>query len=535
MVSRSSEGTEVFEELKSALARAHQTLGDCQQEAERLDARMRELLAQRGEALLKLARHYLPEISRASIESTFEGIRSDLLAIFARREAERKELQAQLDQRNQEVRRRNAEIDEVTRKLNEKVALREKLEAQVTEALKGNAEFQDRSKLALQAEENLHHDERRAEDMARESAEKLPHYEQSRLFRYLHDRGFGTSEYKAARWVRSIDRWVADLIDYPNARNGYEFLKKTPELVVAEVARRREQFEGLTQQVEAIRKLEADKQGLTAVLEEGGALGTERDRLVQELEQVQKEAQGFQQGLSDLEQAQNQFYTQAIERFRAFLGDTKLAVLQKRAKQTPEPEDDAIVAELARLDGEIDATDPQLANLTERRKDANRVQDALDRMIRLYRQANYDSDRSYFKDFDVRREINRVEDGNRDADDLWRSFQAAQAFRPNWAESTASRGIEAASSPAGRVVLGAIVDIVGAALQVAATKAVHRHVNSVGPTQKPSAWPSNPNPEPSAWPSSSDSGGVKFEAPAAPASEPSRSSSDDSFTTGEGF
>ncbi len=78
--------------------------------------------------------------------------------------------------------------------------------------------------------------------MAREAAEKLPQYDRSRLFRYLHDRGFGTSEYQAAGWVKSLDRWVADLIDFPNARNGYEFLKKAPGLVAAEVARRRDQF-----------------------------------------------------------------------------------------------------------------------------------------------------------------------------------------------------------------------------------------------------------------------------------------------------
>ncbi len=289
----STEGSQVFEELKAALKRAEGALLDCRAEAGRLDDQMRDLLARRGETLLNLARHYLPEISRAAIESTFEGIRGDLLGILAQREAKRHELQGQLDRANEEIGRRNDGIDEVTRRLDEKVVVREKLRAEVAEILKGNDDFQERSRLAHQAEEQLHRDEQRVADMARESAEKLPHYEKSRLFQYLYRRGFGTSDYKAKGWVRSIDRWVADLIDFPHARNGYEFLKKTPELVAAEVNRRREQFEELKGQADAIEKAEADRIGLTAVLEEGAALGLERDHLVQELEELQKEAAVF--------------------------------------------------------------------------------------------------------------------------------------------------------------------------------------------------------------------------------------------------
>ena len=509
------EGTEVFRNLKAALERAQGTLADCQGETDRLDGQMRDLLARRGEALLKLARHYLPEISRPAIESTFEGIRGDLLGILAQREARRNELQAQLNQGNEEVRRRNAEIDDVTNRLNEKVALREQLEAKVAETLKGNADFQERSKLALQAEEKLHHDERRVEDMAKEAAEKLPRYDRSRLFRYLHDRGYGTSDYKPGGWVRSIDRWVAGLIDYPGARQGYEFLKKTPELVAAEVSRRRDLFTELMKQVEAIEKAEADEVGLTAVLAEGDALGTERDRLVHELERLQKQAQEIQQGLAELEQAQNRFYTQAIERFRAFLGETKVAFLQNRARQTPEPDDDAIVAEVAQLDEQIGGITPRVASLAGRRKEADRVQEGLDQVLRKYRRANYDSDRSYFEDFDPDRERARFEDGSMDVDDLWRAIRAAQRFRPNWVESTASNGVQVIASPAGRVILGAIVEIAGAAMRDAAYRGVQRRSDASFPT-----FPTFPSPG-GGGPSSS--GGS------------SNSGSEGGFTSGEGF
>ena len=512
MVNTSPEGPAVFERLKAAREQARLALDDCQGEAARLDAQLRDLLARRGEALLGLARHYLPEMSREAIASTFEGIRADLLAILARREAKRDELKARLDQLDEEIRRRNAEVDDVTRRLNEKVAVRERLESAVAEALKANADFQERSKLALQAEERLHRDETRVADLARESAEKLPPYDRSRLFRYLHDRGYGTPAYKPGDWVRALDRRVADLIDYPNAVNGYEFLKKTPELVAAEVSRRRDQFTGLMKQVEAIEKAEADRAGLTAVLAEGDALGDDRDRLVGEVDRLQKDAQGLQQELAGLERTEGEFHRQAIDRFRSFLGETRLAMLQQRARQTPEPEDDAIVADLAGLDARIEAITPGQAELATRRQDADRLQGGLDRVIRQYRQANYDSERSYFEGIDPDRQVSRFEEGSIDADALWRTIRSAQKFRPNWVQETVSDGVEFAASPAGRVILGAIVDIAGAAMRDAAYRGVRRRSNEA------SSFPTIPT----------------FPSPSAP-DRSSSSGSEGGFTTREGF
>ena len=512
MVNRTPEGPEVFGALQAALDRARGTLVECQSEDDRLDARMRELLAERGEALLKLAGHYLPEISRSAIESTFQGIRADLLAILDRREVKRAGLKAEIDRAAVDARRRAEEIDGVTRTLNEKVALREQLEAKVAETLKGHADFQERSGLALQAEQTLHRDERRVEELARESAAKLPQYERSRLFRYLRDRGYATSEYRSGDWVRSIDRRVADLIDYPLAKVGYEFLKETPALVAAEVSRRRDRFTELMRQVEAIEKIEADKAGLTAVLEAGDALGRERDRLVGESSRLQQEAQRLRQELIGLDQAQGEFYRQAIERFRSFLGETRLAMLQERARQTPETVDDAIVAEVARLDGQIDAIGPKLADLADRRKAADRIQQGLDRVVRKYREANYDSDRGLFESFDHRGELARFEEGAIDADDLWRAIQSAQKFRPSWVQETTSTGLEMASSPAGRVILNALLHIAGAALQEAAYRGVRRRSDASPRNFPPPA-----------------GGG-----PGRP-SRPSNPSSEGGFTTGEGF
>ena len=507
------EGTAVFEALQASLQESEQFMARCESSAAELDSQTRNLLHQRGEALLELAQHFLPTISRSAIESTFEGIRADLLAILARKEQRQRELQAQLARTDEAARGHDAEINGVTVQLNEKVAQRERLEAQVAETLKGNDDFQKRSKLALQAEEQLHRNEQRVAEIQKQSADNLPHYDRSRLFRYLNDRGYGTSEYKARGLTLELDRWVAKLIRFNEARGGYDYLRKMPALVAAEVERRRVTFTDLMQQVEAIQQAEADRVGLTAVLEEGEKLGARRDALVQEQDAVHQQAQQFQQELAALEQQQNDFYAEAIERYRAFLGETRLALLEQRARQTPEPDDDAIVAEVGRLDAQIEGLKPQLAELADRRQAADRVREGLDRVVRRYRQANFDSNRSYFEGrLDLRQALGQFQSGNLDASGLWSALQAAQKFRPHWVESTAAGAGEVMASPAGRVLMGAIVNAANVAMREAAVRGMQRRGDISFPMPQPR---SSPSPQRGS------------SAPPGP--------SEGSFTSGEGF
>ncbi len=504
--------------LRGELDRTRRELSECQGRASQGDDDLRSLVARRGDTLLQLARHYLPDISRTTIQKTFEEIRDELLAVLARREARQREVRRDLDDARKTIDLRVRTLDEVTARLNEKVARRELLEAEVAQSLKRNEHFQKRSVLALQAEEKLHRDEQRAADLASEASAKLPHYEKSRLFRYLIACGYGTPAYKAGGWTRSIDTWVAGLIDFANARNGYDFLKKTPPLVAEEVPRRREQFSGLMQQVEAIQKGEADRLGLTDVMKEGDALGTERDRLVAEIEALHAQAQATQKTLAELDENQNPFYAEAVEKLRAFLGETRVAILEQRARLTPEPDDDALVRDLARLAEDSESLRRQMDELARQRASLDRKQEGLDLLVRRYRQANFDSQRSFFEDgFDLGRGLDAFDNGQLDADRLWRSIQASQRFRPHAVDPPNGMGTQAIDNPAGRVLMGALIEVASAALQQAAVRGVQRRGDVFTPSWSP--------------PDTSGSGSGSGGSP----SPPPPPSNEGSFTSGEGF
>jgi hypothetical protein len=512
----STEGTDLFETLQAERQAAGDEVARCQADASALDGQINDLLYLRGKALLDLARRFLPTMSRPAVEATFADIRADLLDILARKEKRQIELRKGQDAGAEEARRHEAEIGEVTRRLNEKVAERERLEAEVVEVLKHNADFQERSKLALQAEEQLHRNEQRVTEMQKEAAEKLPHYEQSRLFRYLYERHYGTPEYQCRGLILELDRWVAGLIRFNEARAGYDFLKKTPELVAAEVSRRRDQFHELMQQVEAIQHAEAERAGLTAVLKEGEELGERRDALVQELEQVRQKTEGLKEELAGLDREQNAFYTEALERFRKFLGETRVALLEQRARQSPEPEDDAIVAQVAALDRRLDELKPRLPALADRRRAAERTREGIDQVVLRYRQSNFDSRRSYFEDaLNPRQILEAFRSGEVDADTVWSELRSNQRFRPHWVESAAGGASDMVTGPTGRVILGAVVEMANQAMRDAAYRGVRRRSDFRFPGPMSFPMPqSKPMPSP------------RQSAPAP---------SEGSFTSGEGF
>jgi hypothetical protein len=497
-----TEGTELLGLLNVELGQVEQELATCQNETGQFDRKIHGLLASRSDLLVKLARHYLPEISRPAVAKSAAEIRDELLAIVARKEARQQELQRKLENCERDAKQTKANLDRVTVSLNDKVKERERLEAQVAESLKNHKDFQDRSKLALQAEEQLHRNEQRVAEIEKEAAEKLPHYESSSLFRYLYDRHFGTPEYHAGRFVTFVDSWVAGLINFRNARIGYSFLKKMPDAVAAEVAGRRQQFDELMKQVDAIQHAEAGRIGLTKVLEEGVALGGERDRLVAAFEQGEQQAQNHRQDLAKLEQVESQFYQQAIERFSKFLGETSDEVLRQRARATPEPEDDALVNELSTLHGQITTLESQSKALTQRRQAVANAQSSLDTLVRRYRQANFDSQRSFFpQGIEVQDDLARLKSGSADAEAVWQKIKSNQQFRAHWVESSVATGGRVLNSPDGRILVGAILNAASSALQNAAFRSATRR----------------------------DSSSWSFPMPSNP------SSSGDGFTSGEGF
>jgi len=476
-------GSSIYRSLQQALDESRRDAQSRQHEQALLDGQINNLVAQKGAALLDLARHYLPEISRPAVESTFMEIRTTLLEVLGRKERAQAELTARSQRFVERCQVLEEQLTQITAQLNDSVRERERLEAVVAEMLKVDAEFQRLSQIAAQMEARLQRNEGRVSELSKSAREKLPPYESSALFQYLYRRGYGTSTYKGRGTIRSLDKWVSDLIDFPKARYGYDYLKTTLKLMAEEVARRQADFRKQMEQVEAIEDRYQDEVGLTRVLSLGQQQGAKRDEIVRTLDATRREQQAVDAELQQMEQTQGKFYNEAIHKFEQFLGQTETSVLQARAQRTADPHDDVIVSRIAGIMHQIDGLKPRLTQAMLARKQTDDVASGMDLVVNRFRQNNFDSERSSFSSaLDFPSELQRYQQGLTKPEEFWQIIRRQQEFEPTWAENASVQGAHAAAAamqamnnPAvSQALVSATLQVVGTALNSLAQSGIER-------------------------------------------------------------
>lgn len=428
-------GMQVFRQLQHA----HRSLGEQLQSAHariaHLESETSQTVQRRGEALLELSKHYLPDITRQTIASTFAEVRDELEDVLAKKINRERQLNAKWDQTLDRRAQLETKLDETTSELNELVELRETLEKKLAELLADDQQYQQLSERAVAAETELARNEQRVNESRREAGEKLPAYKKSRMFQYLLERGYGTPSYKKRGLTRRLDKWVAKLVDFHNAKQSYDFLRVTPEMMAAEVARRRAEFDGLMEQVEQVQRKHSDAIGLTDALERGVEAGNLRDSLVAKINQEQRERDDIESELKDLAGDRNEFYQQAVARMKRFLSSVEESALDRHARSTASRQDDALVDEVRRLGQEIDDARHQASTLRENCSFGQHKLAELGDVLRSFRANEFDGARSVFRGgFDPRPSVNALLAGELSKQAFWSELRRNQQFLPQWTE-----------------------------------------------------------------------------------------------------
>ena len=435
MVDRYTRGSDIFRLLASADGAVRAQAAECKVALERIEKTAQDDLRRRGEQLVELAQHYLPAVSSETVSNTFREVRRDLQRILERKQLEEQELQKEWDKALDRRQQLQDDLDIVTRELDELVEQREELEEKLADRLEQDEAFQDLSRRALRSEQELARNRDRVEDSKQEAAEKLPAYKKSSLFQYLIDRGYGTSKYKKRGLTRRLDRWVARLVNFEKAKKSYDFLQVTPELMAAEVERRRDEFERLMEEVEGIEQRHSTEIGLTDVLKEGLKVGKRRDTLLTRIESEHQSQIEVEKDLDKLAGEDNEYYRQAIERMRKFLEGLKESALEAKTRGTASTTDDAIFAEIKWLNDRLEDARQQAKELRRQQSGMQRNRNDLQDLGRRFRTAEFDSQRSVFPaGFDPRPDIERLVRGEVSKEALWDEIKRHQRFLPTWVE-----------------------------------------------------------------------------------------------------
>ena len=470
-------GPQLFQELQRAQSRIHQAVAALEESSRNVDERMDQFVSQRSDEFLELARHYLPDISMETVERSFVGVRDELVALLKKKQAREQELLTSIERAEKAIDEDTAETDRVTEKLNEKAKQRDELQEVVANRLKGMQEYVDLSIEAAKAEQRLTANEQRLEQVEQESSQKLPSYDNSRLFKYLYDRNFGTGNYEGAGFIRRMDRRLARFIGYSKARQSYQFLKMTPKLMAAEIERRRHQFNELMGQIEALEAQIEKEVGLPEVIAVGEQLGELRDNLVLKIDDQNRQLESYFTELKELRESSGKYYGEALTMMKKNLEESEEIVLRRRAAQTTERQDDEIVSDIVELNRLIGELQPEIATLVERRGAMTQRQGGFDEIVRRFRSSNYDSHRSVFAaNFDLDSLVERFINGELNVRSAWRVIRKNQRFEESWAQRN---GRDIIQNPSGQIIMHTMLDIVSEALKNSARRGVHRR-NSGG-------------------------------------------------------
>ncbi len=463
-------GPAVHRQLIDAYANAQTRL---EQERQRISSSKGErdnLEDHRGDALVELAEHYLPELSLEAIRETWSDVRSSVADVLMRKEDHRRRVRESLANANRNREQLEAELMTINVELDAATEAEQEIADQVERSLRESDEFVRLSDRAAVAEAALERAEANLQEIDQDAARKLPAYDSSSLFRYLYDERFGTEQYSKRGFTRRADRWLAKFINYQQARKSYEFLKQTPEKMREIIAADRQAFDTVMNELERHRDDVARKLGLQTKISERQQLEAKRESQLKVLNEVVENTNSIERELTELDDTRGPYYREAISIFRGMLEKTDSRELRERAKETPELTDDQIVARLVGVELEID----ELEKTVETRRDSlvhmQAMMDALGQVIQRFRALQFDSSRSQFVGtLDVLDDLYRARDVN-DVNGLWERIRSAQ----RWGPTTTEKITSVATHPMTQVLINAMAHAAGGAMQAHARRAGQR-------------------------------------------------------------
>lgn len=495
-------GSDVLQQLEAG----YQSLCD---EAERITDRLRQIedagrdnLRRRGDTLVDLAKFYLPDLQRDTIETTFREMRSELRELLIDKQQQQRSLQQQWDTARDTQQRAEAELNQITHQLDTLVARREDLEQQLAERLSSEEPFQQVSSQAVATEQRLARFDQQVAESREMAADKLPQAQSSRLYQYLTKRKYGTPQYKASLLTTSLDRWVARLIEFDQLQAGCQFLTDTPKLLQAEVQRTGEQFASLMTQLNTIEQQVSTELGLSDVLTQGVTVGAQRAAAIEQLEEIERLQEKIDDSLREFDASQDALHQEAIQRMKQFLGSMRESALETHARATPEPEDDQLMEEIRWLNDRLDEARAESEELHPQLAATRRCQRELGELLRQFRRAEFDSQRCLFStDLDTASRVQRFIEGKMPIEQLWDELESQQHFAPTWAEREwGERARDASyydhSSEFTYVLMHVLTEAAGAAYRTAAGHFARKYEQleettgqwSQPPTNSDSAW-----------------------------------------------
>jgi hypothetical protein len=361
-----------------------------------LTSRLNRLRLEEAEQFRQLAKFRLEEMNAGHMVARLDKAHQVVQAFLEHHKHALAELENRLEQVKQSQRKLEQQRES---RINARDQAVEEFERQLEkskEKLEQDEVYRIQKEKALRAAEVSHRADEKASQSEADLASKGKPYQEDEIFMYLWQRRYMTPDYRANRIIRSLDDWVARLIDYGETRADYHMLNELPLRLREHADQAAEEAERQKQALLTLEKQAAEKDGL-------GTLQTALEKAEAQLQQINDEIEDYEKQYQELlgqkagfAAGEDEHTQKAVEILAAELEREDTIELYRQAQATPRPEDDAIVMQLHKLQKEQQETNKRLSELKANRQQQRKALEELSKLRSEFRRSNYDAGHSSF-------------------------------------------------------------------------------------------------------------------------------------------
>lgn len=393
-------GRETLRDIHRALDEERARLADVDRRTQAASDGLVAIDGARSETLAELARLRVSALADRTATDLRRG-EQRAADVLAARHDERAAVDAELQELEAAAERLRSEREAAADTVEAASDALDAAEAETQARLEGDDAYRAKRHRARELERTARHAQEKAAESEEERAVKGRAFERDPIFSYLWRRGYGTSAYRAGPLTRWLDRVVARLVSFEANRANYARLVALPvrlrEHAETVAAAAEAEFEALRQRDEAAR---ADD-GVDALERERDEAEAELARIDDAIKETEAARSQALERRERMDRGEDDAYAEAVSVLAADLQREDVQALRRQALATPQPEDDALVAQLRELEAERAALETTLKDLKGvAAGNRERVRE-LERLRRDFTDARFDAPDAAYPDGDL--------------------------------------------------------------------------------------------------------------------------------------
>lgn len=390
-------GSQALAQIEHTLQELRQTQGTRETELLSIKQQSDDNLQKQTELLRELARYRLDEIEAENIVSSLNRSDTQAKAFLKQRDDAQIKLSSQIAEQNELIKAAERRRMELAAAHTEKVKALVALEASIQEQLDADGEYQALFEEAEHSDSMADRAEEKATQAQQDRRQKGHAYEKDKIFAYLWERGYGTSEYKGRGLTKTLDGWCARLCKYEQARVDYWTLLEIPKRLASHASVVRKESDNSLETLEEYEKNAAEKRGLSNHQIASSNAQVDLDEQDALLTTLESQRNALQLEMSQYLTGQDEFSLRATQTLVNFMDGKDGNFLKAMAKETFDHKDDLLGAELDQLREEFEALQPLLAEQKELQLKATERLSELEKVRQKFKSHHYDDLRSSFK------------------------------------------------------------------------------------------------------------------------------------------